>query len=124
MLRSSESEAAPRTLKAYTNREGLDFSTASELEAVQTFELPQSNELQVIPVRRARFSNVYSITIFFEGNHGADTTELFYIGFRGDFLLVNREPIDFLYEAAANPRDHKAIVGTKELAEQSNQHGI
>jgi len=29
-------------------------------------------------------------------------------------MKLSKEPISFLYEAAANPSDHKNVVGTKE----------
>jgi hypothetical protein len=39
---------------------------------------------------------------------------LSYLGFKGDFMKLNKEPISVLYEASANPADHKAIAGVKE----------
>jgi len=124
MIRSSDSGLAPKTLKLFVNRDGMDFGAAAELESVQTFDLPRSNDILDIQVMRPRFSNVYSLTMFIEDNHGDEVTEIFYIGFKGDFMKLNREPVEFLYEAAANPHDHKPIVGTRDVAEQSNQHGI
>jgi hypothetical protein len=34
-----------------------------------------------------------------------------YIGFKGEFMRLSKEPVSVLYEAAANPADHKGIVG-------------
>lgn len=42
-------------------------------------------------------------------------TRIGYIGFKGQFMALNREPISFLYEAAANPGDHVAIPGLSDL---------
>lgn len=55
-----------------------------------------------------------SITLFFEDNWSngeEDETRVGYIGFKGHFMPLNREPVSFLYEAAANPKDHVAISG-------------
>ena len=40
-------------------------------------------------------------------------TRISYLGFKGDFMRLIREPVNVLYEAAANPADHTAIVGVK-----------
>lgn len=42
-----------------------------------------------------------------ESNHGADESVVRYVGFRGEWMRVNREGVSFLYEAAARPEDHK-----------------
>ena len=42
-----------------------------------------------------------------------------YIGFKGEWMKLNREPINFLYEAAANPADHKMASG---VGEQMGSH--
>lgn len=57
-----------------------------------------------------------SITLFFEDNWSngeEEETRISYIGFKGEFMRLNREPISFLYEAAANPQDHVAIAGVE-----------
>jgi hypothetical protein len=55
-----------------------------------------------------------SITLFFEDNWSdgeEEETRIGYVGFKGQFMPLNREPVSFLYEAAANPKDHVAIAG-------------
>ena len=57
-----------------------------------------------------------SITLFFEDNWSdgeEDVTRIGYLGFKGQFTPLNREPVSFLYEAAANPRDHATIAGVE-----------
>lgn len=106
------------TLKLYINREGgLDFSTASDLPPTQTLELAQSNEVQEVPVKRALFNTVRCLDLFFEDNWGRgeeDVTRVDYLGFKGEWMKLSREPINFLYEAAANPNDHKLAQGIGE----------
>jgi hypothetical protein len=115
LIRTSTSSSAPLTLKVHANRDNLDFETASSLAATQEFSLAQSNDIQEYPVKRALFSTTRNLTLFFEDNWGRgeeDVTRISYLAFKGDFLKLSKEPISFLYEAAANPKDHKAVVGT------------
>lgn len=64
--------------------------------------------------RRARFNAVRRLTLFFPDNFGdgdEDVTRISYIGFKGEWMQLGRAPANILYEAAANPGDHK-IKGT------------
>ena len=84
------------------------------MSATQTLELAQSNDVQEYPVKRALFNTTRSMTLFFEDNWGhgeVDVTCLAYLGFKGDKIRASREPVSVVYEAAANPADHK-IKGT------------
>ncbi|KAK3725084.1 hypothetical protein LTR37_000595 [Vermiconidia calcicola] len=117
LIRTSETSSAPQNLKVFINQDNLDFSTASDLPPTQKLDLPQSNDVQEIPVKRALFNTVRSLDLFFEDNwsHGEeDETRLSYIGFKGEWMKLSREPINFLYEAAANPQDHKLPAGVGE----------
>ena len=80
--------------------------------------LSRTSEIQDLPVKRAFFGNTYSLTLFFEDSYGADSSEIFYLGFKGDFTKLNREPVEVLYEKAANPKDHAPIVGINDMAAQ------
>jgi hypothetical protein len=54
------------------------------------------------------------LTLFFEDNFGdgdEDETQVGYLGFKGEWMLLGRAPDNILYEAAANPADHK-LKGT------------
>lgn len=105
------------TLKVFVNKENVDFSTASDIPATQALELPQSNDVQEIPVKRALFNTVRSLDLFFEDNWSQgeeDETRISYIGFKGEWMKLSREPVNFLYEAAANPKDHVLPAGVGE----------
>lgn len=127
LIRSASDEQAPKTIKLFKNREDVDFSIAEELVPVVKFHHPvgvggsETEELSndtsdedagivEYALNRAQFSNVTNLTIFIQDNHGADVTELFYIGLRGEWTKLNKAPVVALYEAAANPRDHKNLV--------------
>ncbi|KAF1992712.1 DUF1000-domain-containing protein [Amniculicola lignicola CBS 123094] len=115
LVRTSPSPSAPRTLHLFLNVETLDFETASEKPPTQTLSLSQTSDVQEIPVKRALFNTTRSLGLFFEDNWSGgdeDVTRISYLAFKGDFMKLNKEPVSFLYEAAANPNDHKNIVGT------------
>ncbi|KAL7269917.1 hypothetical protein RUND412_007394 [Rhizina undulata] len=121
LLRPHPLPHAPKTLKLYANRDDLDFTSIADTPATQTLELPiptasSSPEEQVfeIPVKRALFGNVQSLTLFFEDNHGGEEeeeTKVAYLGFRGTWTELKREAVVALYEAAPNPKDHKVHAG-------------
>jgi len=114
LIRTSNSASAPQTLKLFRNRNDLDFTTASDLEPVQKLILPQTSDVVEVPLNRAHWNMTTSLTLFFEDNYGEgdeDVTRIGYLGFKGEFMALNREPVSVLYEAAANPSDHQAIAG-------------
>jgi hypothetical protein len=109
LVRTSPSDSAPRTLKVFNNRDDLDFASAEQGEGTQAFALSQTAELQELPVKRARFSNVQRLSLFFPDNYGdgdEDVTRITYLGFKGEWMRLGRAPTTILYEAAANPNDH------------------
>jgi hypothetical protein len=67
-----------------------------------------------VPLNIALWNTTTSVNLFFEDNHSngeEDVTRIGYLGFKGEYMALNREPVTFLYEAAANPSDHVAIQG-------------
>lgn len=147
LVRSTADDSAPKTIKLFKNKDNLDFSSATELPATAEFQHPlgvggqegqeieedgdalasasssislESEGIVEYAVSRAHFSNLTNLTIFVEDNHGADTTKILYIGLRGEFTKMSRAPIVTMYEAAANPRDHKNLVpGEKYVSENA-----
>ncbi|KAH8899530.1 DUF1000-domain-containing protein [Thozetella sp. PMI_491] len=114
IVRTSNSESAPKTLKVIQNRDDVDFGVAEDAEGTQTFELAQTSDLQELPVKRARFGQVRRLALFFPDNFGdgdEDVTRIAYLGFKGEWMQLGRAPANILYEAAANPGDHK-LKGT------------
>lgn len=61
-------------------------------------------------VSRAAFSNIKSLTLYISENYGEETTKILYIGLRGEWTEMNKNPVITIYEAAANPKDHKNLV--------------
>ena len=102
----------------------MDFSAAADQTPTQTLTLSQTSEIQDVPVKRQLFGNTYCLSLFVEDGYGAEATEIFYLSFKGDFTKLNREPVEFLYEKAANPRDHAPIVGVNDMASQGHRSGM
>ncbi|KAF4336360.1 rna polymerase i-specific transcription-initiation factor rrn6 [Fusarium beomiforme] len=114
LIRTSPSASAPKTLHLFINRDDLDFAAAEESDPVQTLELSQTSDLQEIPVKRALFGKVQRLVLFFADNFGdgdEDVTRVSYLGFKGEWTQLGRAPANIIYEAAANPGDHK-LKGT------------
>lgn len=127
LLRTSQAASAPRTLRVFQNREDLDFAAAEDEAPAQEFELAQTSGVQELPVRRARFGSVQRLALFFPDNFGSsggggegededededgEVSRLSYVGFRGEWMQLGRAPANIIYEAAANPGDHK-VKGT------------
>ncbi|KAL8775716.1 MAG: hypothetical protein Q9209_000212 [Squamulea sp. 1 TL-2023] len=124
LIRSSEDSSAPKTLKLFVNKDDLDFSTASDLQPTQTLELSQTSEIQELPVKRTSFGNTYSLTLLFEDNFEDDVTRIYWIAFKGEFMSLNREPVEVLYEKAANPKDHTLVQGVGDMTSQGTRHGM
>lgn len=92
----------------FVNNPDLDFGNVADVEATQSFDLSQTSDVQDLAVKRAKFTTCRALTLFIEDNFGGDdVTKLSYLGFKGDFLRLSREPVEVLYEAAARPSDHK-----------------
>ncbi|ORY19037.1 PITH domain-domain-containing protein [Clohesyomyces aquaticus] len=116
LVRTSPTESSPKTLKVFLNppSNSLDFETASEKEPTQTLSISQTSEVQELPVKRAYFNTTTCLALFFEDNWSGgdeDVTRISYLAFKGDFMKLNKEPVSFLYEAAANPSDHTMVAG-------------
>lgn len=127
LIYTAPTSSAPKTVKLFKNRDDLDFSLATELSPIQTLEIPQPQagvDVFEIPLNRAHWNTTTSVTLFFEDNWSdgeEDVTKVGYIGFKGQFMRLNREPMNFLYEAAANPSDHVSIPGVSGLGGRVQQ---
>ncbi|KAK9457932.1 galactose-binding domain-like protein [Dipodascopsis uninucleata] len=116
LIRTPSDDYAPQTIKIFKNRDDIDFSVAGDLAANQTIIHPSGvSDIVEYPLKRSVFTNVKNITLFVEDNHGGDTTKLTYIGLRGEWKELSKDPVITIYEAAANPRDHKSLVPNENI---------
>lgn len=114
LIKSGPGDQTPSKVALFPNQELLDFDDVANSQPVQEFVVVQNREVGEYAVKPAKFSNVSSITLFFPSSQGADTTQIYYIGFLGLFSGHKKEiPAGILYEAQANPADHPKIPGTE-----------
>ncbi|GAA5848135.1 hypothetical protein JCM9279_007468 [Rhodotorula babjevae] len=85
----------------------LDFDEATSQDVTQSFDVAVTKEV----IEPAKFPSVRSLTLFFPSNHGEDTTRISFVGFKGEYSALTRDPIITVYEAQANPADHAKIPG-------------
>eukprot|EP00127_Corallochytrium_limacisporum_P007484 Clim_evm6s253 gene=Clim_evmTU6s253 len=100
----------PSTMKVFINRDDIDFGVAQDLQPLQSWDLVnQGTDVLEYETSITKFKNVHSLTFYFPDNNGAETTKLRFIGLKGIFHKVTRDTIiTTVYEASANPADHKA----------------
>ncbi|XP_072973846.1 uncharacterized protein [Typha angustifolia] len=101
--------ASPSKMRAFINREGIDFSDAQNMQPVQEWELTENLQgLLEYQTRYSRFQSVGNLTLHFTDNFGADTTQIYYIGLRGEATQLRRDVVaTIVYEVMPNPSDHK-----------------
>ncbi|KAF9963144.1 hypothetical protein BGZ65_005579 [Modicella reniformis] len=83
-------ESAPSKMKAYVNKDDLDFDGAASTDPIQEWDLVEDSRGQVAEynTRVARFNNVRNLTLYFSENFGGDTTKISFIGLKGEFSEV------------------------------------
>ncbi|GAA5825745.1 hypothetical protein JCM11251_000357 [Rhodosporidiobolus azoricus] len=111
LIKTGPAGHTPDKMQVYANR-SLDFDEASSIDVTQSFDVAVTREV----VEPAKFPSVQSLTLFFPSNHGEDTTRIYFVGFKGEYSALTRDPIITVYEAQANPADHAKIPGLDNMA--------
>ncbi|XP_062507402.1 PITH domain-containing protein 1-like [Corticium candelabrum] len=103
-----EGNSHPSEVRLYKNRPGMTFED-TVAEPDETFQLYEDrNGTTEYATRVSKFSSLTHLCLHFSRNFGADTTKIYYIGFRGEFSESHRHEVTICnYEARANPADHK-----------------
>ncbi|KDN48705.1 hypothetical protein RSAG8_02692, partial [Rhizoctonia solani AG-8 WAC10335] len=112
LLKTGPGDQTAHKVSLFPNADELDFNDANDREPAQSFEVVQSREVGEYTVKPAKFSNCRSLTLFFPAAQGADTLKIYYVGLLGEWSEFTRDPVVTIYEAQANPADHKKITGT------------
>ncbi|KAL4592633.1 hypothetical protein LXL04_005636 [Taraxacum kok-saghyz] len=101
---------SPSKMRAFINREGIDFSDAQSMQAIQEWDLAENLQgLLEYQTRYSRFQGVGNLTLHFTDNHGGDTSRIQYIGLKGEATQLKRDVVaTIVYELMPNPSDHKA----------------
>ncbi|KIJ66801.1 hypothetical protein HYDPIDRAFT_149766 [Hydnomerulius pinastri MD-312] len=112
LLKTGPGDQTPEKVVLFANRPSLDFSDVQETTPTQEFEVAEGRDVGEYAVKAAKFSNISSVTLFIPSNRGADSTRIYYVGFLGHWSERKGNPVITVYEAQANPADHKKIQGT------------
>jgi len=111
LLKTGPEGQTPSKVALYANEAGLDFEDIANKTPTQEFDVAQGRELGEYAVKTAKFSNVSSVTLFFPAAQGAETTQIYYVGFLGHWTERKNQPVITVYEAQANIADHPKIQG-------------
>ncbi|KAJ3118368.1 hypothetical protein HDU96_002210 [Phlyctochytrium bullatum] len=115
-VRGGPGDSNPSKMLAFINRDDVDFDSVDGIKPEQEWELVMEpgREIPEYPTKIAKFSNVRNLSLFFPSNFGADTSRILYIGLKGEWTEVKRDPIITLYELAPNPADHQKLKSAAE----------
>ncbi|KAK4388765.1 PITH domain-containing protein 1 [Sesamum angolense] len=105
---------SPAKMRAFINRDGIDFSDAQNMQPVQEWDLVENLQgVLEYQTRYSRFQSVGNITLHFPDNFGGDTTQIHYIGLKGEATQLKRDVVaTIVYELMPNPSDHKTHAET------------
>ncbi|XP_021749791.1 PITH domain-containing protein 1-like [Chenopodium quinoa] len=105
---------SPSKMRAFINREGIDFSDAQSMQAVQEWDLVENLQgVLEYQTRYSKFQSVGNLTLHFPDNFGADTSQIHYIGLKGEATQLKRDvAVNIVYEIMPNPSDHKTRAET------------
>ncbi|KAJ4797176.1 PITH domain protein (DUF1000) [Rhynchospora pubera] len=100
---------SPSKMRAFINHEGIDFSDAQNMQAVQEWELAENLQgVLEYQTKYSKFQSVANLTLHFPANFGGDTTRIYFIGLRGEATQLKRDVVaTIVYEVMPNPSDHK-----------------
>lgn len=112
-------QESPAEVRAFVNREGMDFGAADSVDCVQKWELVEGNGDGAVeyPTRFSKFQNVSTLTLFFNRNYGAETTGIQYVGLKGEFTEYKREAVRSVYES-------RPLAAPKKMSEDQMRMGM
>ncbi|KAI0732664.1 galactose-binding domain-like protein [Fomitopsis betulina] len=93
LVKLGRGEVAPRRLRIYANHATIvDFAEAEDVTPHLNISLLEDETgVAEYPLRSAAFANVYSLSLFFSESVGGDSSEVYYLGFRGDNRSQRRD---------------------------------
>ncbi|XP_020528853.1 PITH domain-containing protein 1 isoform X4 [Amborella trichopoda] len=108
-LESNEGDPELLIFIPFINRDNIDFSDAQDMTPLQEWELAENLQgMLEYQTRYSRFQSVGSLTLHFPDNFGGDSTQIYYIGLRGEATQLKRDVVaTIVYEVMPNPSDHK-----------------
>lgn len=102
LLGTDNGDLRPAAVKIYSNTPHCpDFDQLEDSTCLQDMSLQSTQEddgagglVKEYPLRVARFTNVFSVTLFFPSSVGRAHSRLYYAGFKGETLTPHKENED------------------------------
>ncbi|KXZ43574.1 hypothetical protein GPECTOR_86g367 [Gonium pectorale] len=111
---------APSRMKAFVNRDDLDWAAVAAMPPAQEWELAADGDVRGVveyPTQVSRFTGVHSLDLVLSGaSGGAEHIELHFLGLKGEFAERRRQAVEAVYEARPVPGDGQRIPGIGEGA--------
>lgn len=100
---------APLQMRAFTNRDDLDFSAVQDLPPVQEWRLVENSDGELeYNTKYSKFQGVANLTLHFPESGNGEMTRINFIGLKGEATKNDRKLIaTVVYEALGQPKDHK-----------------
>ncbi|KAJ6541276.1 galactose-binding domain-like protein [Mycena sp. CBHHK59/15] len=112
LLKTGPTDQTPSKVVLFANEESFDFEDIADKTPTQDFVVAQGRDVGEYALRTAKFSNVSSVSLFFPASQGAETTQIYYVGFLGHWTERKSSAVVTVYETQANLADHEKIQGT------------
>lgn len=109
-------------MRAFINRDDIDFGMAAQLAPVQEWSLVEDATASLeFATKLSKFQAVSSLTLFFPSNGGAPCTRIHFVGLRGEVRLRSTAHL------AELPGRHVltiALAGERPEARGSAEHSV
>jgi hypothetical protein len=112
-----QNNSAPKKLRAFVNRDDLDFQAVRDLPPTQEWDLQadgNSRGLIEYPTRAALFSGVHSLDLHIPSSFAVEEDcqcVVQFVGLKGEWASRERRAVEAVYEARAIPGDNPKIPG-------------
>ncbi|KAF7299400.1 PITH domain-containing protein [Mycena indigotica] len=112
LLKTGPGDQTPSKVALFANEDNFDFDDVADKTPTQEFIVAPGREVGEYALRTAKFSNLSSVSLLFPASQGADTTQIYYVGFLGHWTERKNSAVITVYETQANLADHEKIQGT------------
>eukprot|EP00889_Picochlorum_renovo_P002195 jgi/Picre1/29225/NNA_004617.t1 len=118
ILNMGHQGSAPRRVRMFKNRNGLDFESVRDMKPDQEWDLFESHQAGTIeyPVKPYIFTGVHCLDVHIPLNFSStsddpddcdEPTEITFIGLKGEVEKRSREAVHCVYESRPVPKDHQ-----------------
>ena len=104
--------SGPAKVRLFKNNESIDFDSAEDATPTQALDLHEDYSGPILyPLRASKFQSVTSVTFHFPDSFDGGATRICFLGIKGEATGERRRPVECVYEASAQMKDHKKVQG-------------